>query len=212
MPLSGLAWQTLPDAGALALVDTSSRRAAALARPHPRELPMIDVVDIERLVVAWLSVQTRFAAEQQLVERVEDDPHRTMTALSWLLAMWTVTIHLRTGRPPAAVVAAMTYRQVWRSPEAPNSERVWETLTDRIRLGTLAALTSDAGSAVEFRAQVDSPRGMAAVMLRHALGVMASLAEDMRMIGVDPQDMAGTLALYTIDPDGPTAPCFRPLA
>ncbi|WP_026310719.1 hypothetical protein [Parafrankia elaeagni] len=211
MPLSGLAWQTLPDTGALALVDTSSRRAAALARPHPRELPMIDVVDMERLVVSWLSRQNRFAAEQQLVERVEDDPHRTMSALTWLLAMWTVTIHLRTGRPPAAVIAAMSYRQVWRSPEAPQSERVWETLTDRIRLGALATLTSDARSAVEFHSHVDNPRGMGAVLVRHALGIMAGMADDMRTIGVDPQDMAGTLALYTIDPDGPTVPCFRPL-
>ncbi|OAA25445.1 hypothetical protein UG55_1022105 [Frankia sp. EI5c] len=173
---------------------------------------MIDVVDIERLVVTWLSPQTRFAAEQKLVERAEDDPHRTMAALCWLLAMWTVTIHLRTGRPPATVVAAMSYRQVWRSPEAPQSERVWEALTDRIRLGVLAALTADADSAVEFHTHVDNPRGMGPIMLRHALGVMASMAEDMRIIGVDPQDMAGTLALYTIDPDGPTAPCFRPLA
>ncbi|ABW11722.1 conserved hypothetical protein [Parafrankia sp. EAN1pec] len=211
MPLSGLAWQTLPDAGALALVDTSSRRAAALARPHPNELPMIDVVDVERLVVAWLSPHTRYAAEQHLAERVDDDPHRTMGALCWLLAMWTVTIHLRTGQSPSAVISAMSYRVVWRSPEAPESERVWEILTDQIRLGTLAALTADRDTAVEFHSRVDNPRGLAPVLLRHALGVMAGVVDDMNIIGVDPQDMAGTLALYTIDPDGPTVPCFRPL-
>ncbi len=51
MPSPGLAWQTLSDSGALALVDADSGRAAALGRPYPADLPMVQIVDIERL--AW---------------------------------------------------------------------------------------------------------------------------------------------------------------
>lgn len=211
MPLSGLAWQTLPDPGALALVDTTSRRAAALGRPHPADLSMVDIVDIERLVMEWLEPSTRAAAERALTDRLSSNPPQTLRALCWLIAMWAVAIHLRTGQPPTTVIATMRYRMVWRGPEAPATEQVWEALSDRIRLGATAALTADAASAEAFNASIQSPPGIAAVLLRHALGLMAGLVEDMRAIGVEPKDMASTLALYTVDPEGPAPPCFRPL-
>lgn len=211
MSLSGLAWQTLPDAQALALVDMESRRAAALARPHPTDLSMVDIVDTERLVASWLASPTRAAAEQALFERAPSDLRRTARALCWLLAMWAVAMHLRTGRQPTAVVAALSYRQVWRSPEAPNTERVWDALTDRVRLGTMAALTADPATVEEFRRCLQDPPGIETVLVRHALGVMAGMVVDMRAQAIEPAEMAGTLALYTIDPDSPAVPCFRPL-
>src|SRR5215470_10938917 len=97
---AGLAWQTLPEAGSLALVDAGSRRAVAITRPGGTELTMDDVVDIERLVLAWTDPGRQADAQDALDARLAADPVRTLTALGWLLAMWAVTVHLRTGRPP----------------------------------------------------------------------------------------------------------------
>jgi hypothetical protein len=210
MAPAGLAWQTLPDAEALALVDTVSRRAAALARPHPSDLSMADIVDVERMALGWTDAGDRQAAES-LTDRLGSDPVRTLRALCWLLAMWAVAIHLRTGEQPTAVLQGLALREVWRGAEAPLSDQVWDSLDRRVRLGALAALTADPAFAETFRWYVTNPPQMAEVLLRHTLGVMEGLSRRMRSLGLEPGDMAGTLALYTIDPAGPPAACFRPL-
>jgi hypothetical protein len=211
MALAGLAWQTLPDAEALALVDTVSRRAAALARPHPSDLSMADIVDVERMALAWTDGGDRHAAGRSLTDRLRSDPVRTLRALCWLLAMWAVAIHLRTGEQPTAVLQNLALRGVWRGTEAPLSNQVWDSLDRRVRLGALAALTADPAFAETFRWHVTNPHQMAEALLRHTLLVMEGLSRRMRSLDLEPRDMAGTLALYTIDPAGPPAACFRPL-
>ncbi|WP_239309354.1 MULTISPECIES: hypothetical protein [unclassified Frankia] len=211
MPQAGLAWQTLHDAGALALVDTASHRAAAVARPCTPELDIADIVEAERLVQAWADASTRRAAEEALAGRLAADSTRLLRSLSWLLAMWAVTLHLRTGEQPHTVIRSLTYRGVWRSAEAPHCEGVWESLSQRVRVGALAALTGDSDAAHAFRLAICQPPGIAEVLLHHALSVMGDLARNMHAIGIDPTDLARTLAAYTTEPPAIQPASFRPL-
>src|SRR5262245_37749430 len=100
MAPAGLAWQTLPEPGVLALVDTFSRRAAALARPHPADLPISEIVTVEQEILRWLEPTTRLDAELALINRLTHDPMPTLRAVCWLIASWAVVLHLRTGYTP----------------------------------------------------------------------------------------------------------------
>ncbi|KQC37366.1 MULTISPECIES: hypothetical protein [Frankia] len=211
MPSAGLAWQTLSDPGALALVDADSGRAAALARPHPADLPMVQIVDIERLAWGWLAPASRPQSERHLSEQVAADPLNTMRGLCWLMAMWVVAVHLRTGRQPTVLVAELRVPGIWQGPETPASTAVWEDLEDRIRLGILAALTSDADADTRFVETLRHPAGIAPVLLGYALRMLTDLHRQMLDHGIDPREMAGTLALYTVDPQDRATACFRPL-
>ncbi|EIV90994.1 hypothetical protein FraQA3DRAFT_0410 [Frankia sp. QA3] len=211
MPSAGLAWQTLSDPGALALVDADSGRAAALARPHPADLPMVQIVDIERLAGGWLAPASRPQSERHLHEQMAADPLNTMRGLCWLMAMWIVAVHLRTGRPPNVLVAELHFPGIWQGPEAPASAAVWEALAGRIRLGVLAALTSDGDADARFWQALRQPPGIAPVLLGYALRMLADLHRQMLDHGIDPKEMAGTLALYTVDPQDRATACFRPL-
>jgi hypothetical protein len=211
MPLAGLAWQTLSDPGALALVDAESRRAAALARPHPADLPMVQIVDIERLVCGWLAPASRPRTERELRAQVIADPLTTLRGLCWLMAMWVVALHLRTGRQPTVIIDELSFSGIGRVPGAPQTEQVWENLLGRVRLGILAALTSDLTMTERFREALFHPPGIAPVILTYALRMIENLSRQMIDHGVDPQEMAGTLAQYTVDPQDQAAACFRPL-
>ncbi len=211
MAPAGLSWQTLHDVGALALVDTASQRAAAVARPCTPELDITDIVEAERLVQAWADTTTRQEAEEALATRLQVDAVRILQSLSWLLAMWAVTLHLRTGEQPHMVIRSLTYRGVWRGAQAPHAEGVWESLSERIRVGALAALTGDTETTSAFRLAIQRPPGIAEVLLHHALVVMDDLARSMHAIGVDPTDLARTLAVYTAEPPAIQPPSFRPL-
>ncbi|KLL12358.1 MULTISPECIES: hypothetical protein [Protofrankia] len=211
MAPAGLSWQTLHDVGALALVDTDSQRAAAVVRPCTPELDITDIVEAERLVQAWVNATTRQEAEAALATCLRVDAVRLLQSLGWLLAMWAVTLHLRTGEQPHMVIRSLTYRGVWRGAQAPLSEQVWESLSERIRVGALAALTGDAEIANAFRQAVQRPVGIAEVLLHHALVVMDDLARSMHAIGVDPTNLAQTLAVYTAQPSALQPPSFRPL-
>ncbi|MCK9876473.1 hypothetical protein MXD59_11930 [Frankia sp. Ag45/Mut15] len=211
MPSAGLAWQTLSDPGALALVDAESGRAAALGRPHPADLPMVQIVDLERLAGAWLAPASRTRSEQHLYEQAHADPEHTLRGLCWLMAMWAVAVHLRTGCQPTAVVESLRVSGIWRGVEAPECERVWEELAERIRLGVLAELTGDPGATARFGECVRRPSGIAVILLDHTLRMVSDLHALMLNHDIDPREMAGTLALYTVDPQDPATACFRPL-
>jgi hypothetical protein len=211
MPLAGLAWQTLSDPGALALVDAESGRAAALGRPHPADLPMVQIVDLERLTSGWLAPASRPRSERHLREQVAADPLHTMRGLCWLMAMWVVAVHLRTGWQPTAIVGDLRFPGIWRGAEAPESGQVWENLAERIRLGILAALTGDPDAAVRFHECLRHPPGIAPVLLDYTLRMLSDLHQRMLDHGIDPREMAGTLALYTVDPQDRATACFRPL-
>ncbi|WP_131747363.1 hypothetical protein [Frankia sp. Cppng1_Ct_nod] len=211
MPPAGLAWQTLYDTGALALVDTASRRAAAVTRPCTPELDITDIVEAERLVQAWVDAATQAEAEEALAGRLASDAGRLLRALSWLLAMWAVTLHLRTGEQPTAIIGSLRFCGVWRSAEAPFAEKVWESLSQRVRIGALAALTGDTDATYAFTRAISQPSGIAEVLLRHALVVMNDLVRNMRDLGIDPTDLARTLAAYTTEPPAIQPASFRPL-
>jgi hypothetical protein len=211
MPDVGLAWQTLPDAGSLALVDAASRRAVAITQPCTHELSMDDVVEIEQLVTSWTEGPYRADAEHALFERLTADPERLLRALSWLLAMWAVAVHVRTGQPPTTIVRALTYRGVWRSEQTPYTEHVWETLTERVRLGALAALTGDPATIGAFQAAISHPPGIGEVLMRHSLELMRTINEDMRLHNLDPAGLARALSLYTAAPAVAVTQSFRPL-
>lgn len=212
MALAGLAWQTLPEPGALALVDTVSRRAAALTRPRPADLSITDVAAVEQIVLAWLDPATRAGAEGALHARLAADQLGTLRAVCWLLALWAVILHLRTGEQPTDVLAGLSFNGVWRGPQAPETERIWEMLTDQVRTGALAALTDDEPTAAAFRASVIYTHGLAECLLHHSLVLMAGLWAVLVAHGLEPRDMAGTLALYTLDAADPPTGSFRPLA
>ncbi|CAO5187243.1 conserved hypothetical protein [Frankia sp. AiPs1] len=211
MPSAGLAWQTLSDPGALALVDAESGRAAALGRPYPGDLPMVQIVDLERLASGWLTPASRNQSERHLREQVSADPVHTMRGLCWLMAMWVVAVHLRTGWSPTAIVGDLRFPGIWRGLEAPESELVWEDLAERIRLGVLAELTGDPSVATRFQECLCHPPGIAPVLLDYALRMVSDLHQRMLDHDIDPREMAGTLALYTVDPQDAAPTCFRPL-
>jgi hypothetical protein len=212
MAPAGLAWQTLPEPGALALVDTISRRAAALARPHPGDLPIEEIVTVEREVLRWLDPATRAEAESVLVDRLGGDPMPTLRAVCWLTASWAVVLHLRTGYAPTEVLRQLSFGGVWRGPQAPETERVWEFLTAQVRAGALAALTDDAAAAQAFYAAATTQiPGYPECLLHHCLMLMSGLWFTLAAHGVEPHDLAATLAVYTHDAfDRPTG-SFRPL-
>jgi hypothetical protein len=211
MSEAGLAWQTLPDAGSLALVDAASRRAVAITQPYGHALTMDDVVEIEHLVTCWTGGLYRADAERALRERLAGDPERLLRGLGWLLAMWAVAVHVRTGQPPTAIVRALSYRGVWRSEQTPYTEYVWETLTDRVRLGALAALTGDPATATAFDEAIRHPPGIAEALMRLSLELMGTITEEMRLYDLDPAGLARALSLYTAAPALPVAQSFRPL-
>ncbi|MCM3885782.1 hypothetical protein [Frankia sp. R82] len=211
MPSAGLAWQTLSDPGALALVDAESGRAAALGRPHPTDLPMVQIVDLERLTGGWLSPASRHQSERHLHEQADADPEHTMRGLCWLMAMWAVAVHLRTGWQPTAIVGSLRISGIWRGIDAPESERVWEAVAERIRVGVLAALTGDTATVIRFQECLRSPPGITSILLDYALRMISDLHVLMLDHDIDPREMAGTLALYTVDPQDPSTACFRPL-
>lgn len=215
MPLAGLAWQTLPETSALALVDTASRRAAAVARPHPADLAMADIVELERLVLAWSHpTQTgaaRADAEAALEARLAVAPLDTLRAVCWLLGMWIVTVHVQTGQPPHVLVQAVAARPSWGRLDLPETHRLWESLTERVRTGILAALTGDPATVSAFAVVATVPAAMPEILLRHALAVTAAVREDMLARGLEPTDMASTVALYTTDPAVAPPSYFRPL-
>jgi hypothetical protein len=211
MSEAGLAWQTLPDAGSLALVDAASRRAVAITQPCTQELTMNDVVEVEQLVTAWTEGPYRADAERALQERLASDPERLLRALCWLLAMWAVAVHVRTGQPPTAIVRGLSYRGVWRSEQTPFTEHVWEQLTERVRLGALAALTGDPAIAAAFNGAIRYPGGLADVLLSHVLDLLRTINGEMRTYNLDPAGLAQALSLYTAAPALPVAQSFRPL-
>jgi hypothetical protein len=243
MPLAGLAWQTLPETGALALVDMTSRRAAAVARPHPADLAMADIVEVERLVLAWSqpaswsqaassqaassqvassqAVASQAVASSQAAMRAEAEaaldarlavaPLDTLRAVCWLLGMWIVTLHVQTGQSPHVLVQAVQARPSWDHLDLPQTHRLWDALTDRVRTGVLAALTGDPATVSAFAVVATVPPAMPEILLRHALTVAAAVYEDMLARGLDPSDMASTIALYTTDPDVAPTSYFRPL-
>jgi hypothetical protein len=209
----GLAWQALPEPGTLALVDTVSRRAAALARPHPADLPFTEIVAVEQQIVRWLDPTTRRDAELALTGRLTGDPLPTLRSACWLLASWAVVLHLRTGEAPTEVLTRLTLSGVWRGPQAPETERIWELLTAQVRAGALAALTDDAPAALAFRAAAHARvPGYAEVLLHHCLLLMAGLFSTLVAYGVDPRDLASTLAVYTHDVLDRSTGSFRPLS
>jgi len=212
MAPAGFAWQTLPEPGVLALVDTFSRRAAALARPHPADLPISEIVTVEQEILRWLEPATRLDAEIVLIGRLTHNPMPTLRAICWLIASWAVVLHLRTGQTPNEVLRQLTFGGVWRGPQAPETEQVWEFLTAQVRAGAFAALTDDAGAARAFHAAAATRvAGYPECLLHHSLMVMASLWTTLVTHGVEPRDVAATLAVYTEDALDRPAGSFRPL-
>ncbi len=193
-------------------MDTISRRAAALARPHPGDLPIEEIVTVEREVLRWLDPATRAEAESVLVDRLGGDPMPTLRAVCWLTASWAVVLHLRTGYAPTEVLRQLSFGGVWRGPQAPETERVWEFLTAQVRAGALAALTDDAAAAQAFYAAATTQiPGYPECLLHHCLMLMSGLWLTLAAHGVEPHDLAATLAVYTHDAfDRPTG-SFRPL-
>ncbi|MBL7496448.1 hypothetical protein I6A84_13290 [Frankia sp. CNm7] len=212
MAPAGLAWQTLPEPGTLALVDPESRRAAAFTRPHPADLSISELVAVEQHVARWLDPATRQDAEEALTGSLAGDPMPTLRSLCWLMASWAVGLHLRTGHSPTQVLAQLTLSGLWRGPQAPETERIWELLTAQVRAGALAALTNDTATARAFEAAARTRvTGYPECLLHHGLLLMASLWSTLAAYGLDLRDVAGTLALYTQDSDEPRAGSFRPL-
>jgi len=193
-------------------VDTVSRRAAALARPHPGDLPIAEIVTVEHEVLRWIDPATRPEAEGVLVTRLTHDPMPTLRAICWLTASWAVVLHLRTGRAPTDILRQLTFGGVWRGPEAPETERVWELLTAQVRAGAFAALTDDAAAGRAFHAAAATPiAGYPECLLHHGLLLMAGLWHILAAYGVEPRDLAATLAMYTEDGLDHPAGSFRPL-
>ncbi|ADP82776.1 hypothetical protein [Pseudofrankia inefficax] len=212
MAPAGLAWQTLPEPGVLALVDTVSRRAAALARPDPADLPITELVTVEQQVARWLDPATRSDAETVLAGRLAGDPMPTLRSVCWLIASWAVVLHLRTGAAPSEVLDRLTLCGIWRGPQAPETERIWELLTAQVRTGALAALTDDVGTATAFRAAAHTRvAGYAECLLHHSLMLMSSLWLTLGAHGLEPPDVAATLAVYTHDGFDRPQGSFRPL-
>nr|MDT0666315.1 hypothetical protein [Micromonospora sp. DSM 115978] len=128
-----------------------------------------------------------------------------------LLGMWIVTVHVQTGQSPHILVQAVAARPSWGHLDLPETRQLWESLTERVRTGILAALTGDPATVSAFAVAATLPSAMPEILLRHALAVATALREDMAARGLEPTDMANTVALYTTDPVVAPASYFRPL-
>lgn len=193
-------WSALPEGDGVELRDTASGRSTILRRPPADLLDMDDVVAIEALAF-------RDRPQAELFGAMDTDPLRVLTGMNWLIAFWAVLWDLRGHEPADELIRSLDYSGPWRTGATAEREQVWRTMSQRVRSGVLAALTSNPEAHRVYESEV---RRLAPdVFLHVTLTIMDTLSRDLTRRGLQIEGMAAELARRT-RPGRSHGPSFSP--
>jgi hypothetical protein len=208
MTRSSHRWVPTDDAGLVELQDLVSGWSVQIGRPDVDDLPGGLLVDIEALVFCWADLTTQTEAETVLAER---EPVHTLRAMSWVLALWAVVCETRLGKPADAILHDLDYQGGWRRDHTADEAHTWRALTQRVRIGGLAALTEDPRAVATYRRACTEPADVAPLLLRHTMIHLDAFSQDMQRHRLPPHGLVAELVAHTSPTAGPRRRlCFRP--
>lgn len=193
------------------LRDLVSGRAVAIVRPDEQDLPESLLRRVERLVFEWANLLTQYDAWSDIHALHRRQPETVLRALSWLLALWAVVGETRVGKPADAIIRDLDYRGGWRDSDSAEDERVWAGLTQRVRLGGIAALTEDPRAVRAYHGACTESVDIGPLLLQHTLIHLDALSQDMDRAGIRARGLAASVLDHTSPDPGPRRRlCFRP--
>jgi hypothetical protein len=205
-------WSPYPETYAAILSDPATGRRTVIRRPTADRLPIDDLVRLENLAFRWVDPPTQTPAHAELFGALDTDPLRVLNGMNWLLAYWAVLWDLRNGDSATELISRLDYTAPWRDTGAPagapESEHVWQAITQRIRTGVLAQLTGDPDLLHTYDAEVT--RLAPDVYLHITLATVDGLSQDLTQQGLRLKGMTAALADHTGPGDGALPPFTRP--
>jgi hypothetical protein len=204
-------WLRTADPAMVELRDPLSQRAVRIVRPDDAELPGDFLVELETLVFQWEDTTTQASADAYLALRGAQDRIAILHGLSWVCALWAVVCETRIGKPADNIIRDLDYRGGRRILHTADQERVWESLTQRVRLGALAALTEDPRAVAAYHEACTEPPGIAARLIRHTLIHLDGFSQDMQRHDIPARGLVAGVIGHTEPGSGPRGRlCFRP--
>ncbi|MGY2062770.1 hypothetical protein ACW9HQ_48465, partial [Nocardia gipuzkoensis] len=93
----------------------------------------------------------------------------------------------------------------------PEEARIWTGLTQRVRIGALAALTEDPRAASDYRRACTDPPDVAPMLIRHTLIHLDGFSQDMYRHHIEARGLAAAVVENTSPSTGTRRRlCFRP--
>ncbi|WP_227984958.1 hypothetical protein [Nocardia spumae] len=204
-------WVTTAETDTVVLRDLASGRAVEIVRPDEQELPEPLLREVETLVFDWANLLTQYDAWSDIHALYRREPDTVFRALSWLLALWAVVGETRVGKPADAIIRDLDYRGGWREIHSAEDERIWTGLTQRVRLGGIAALTEDPRALRAYYDAWTESADIGPMLLQHTLIHLDALSQDMDRAGIRARGLAAGLLDHTEPDPGPRRRlCFRP--
>lgn len=204
-------WVPTDDPEMIEVRDPVSRRGVWIVRPDSSELPGEFLIELETLVFQWEDTSTQASADAYLALRGERERIAILRGLSWLCALWAVVCETRLGKPADAIIRDLDYRGGRRTIHSADEARLWEGMTQRVRLGALAALTEDPRAVAAYRAACTDPPGIAPSLIAHTLVHLDGLSQDMQRHNLIARGLAAGVISHTSPGAGPRRRlCFRP--
>ncbi|WP_439680739.1 hypothetical protein [Embleya sp. MST-111070] len=204
-----LRWVRTAHADSLEIVDPESGRSAVVVRPDEDVLVMDDLVRLDRLASAATNLAASPDAHRELIDLVEAEPLPVLTGLSWIIALWCVACEVRTGMSAIEGARGLDYHGAWRRTPTSDDEHMWNALTQRVRIGVLAALSEDEQARRAFAQAIANPPGVARALAHHTVVLMDGFRQDMTSNGLRPQHLLTTFAEHTHPTTHPRR-CFTP--
>ncbi|NKY88975.1 hypothetical protein [Nocardia veterana] len=193
------------------LRDPVSGRSVEIVRPSDRDLPAPLLREVDTLVFDWANLLTQYEAWSDLHTLYRREPDAVFRSLSWLLALWAVVGETRTAKRADAIIRDLDYRGGWRESRDAEDERIWIGLTQRVRLGGIAALTEDPRAVRAYHDACADPPDIGPILLRHTLIHLDALSQDMVRAGIPARGLAAAVLDHTTPDPGPRRRlCFRP--
>lgn len=190
-------WTPTPDASTLELHDAVSGRTALVVRPDEDDLPGDLLVHVESVAFRWANLATQTEAEPDVEALGRTDALRSLRALSWLLAFWAVVSETRFGTSALEIIRGVDYRGPWRRDRTPADTKMWEALTQRVRIGALAALSDDPRAVNAYLRAATEPANIGPALIRHTLIVLDGFSQDMQGHGVGPRGLVAAFVAGT---------------
>jgi hypothetical protein len=193
----GIGWRPTPDAGALELHDVVSGRSALVVRPVEDDLPGDLLVHVESVAFRWANLVTQAEAEHDVEALGGMTALRSLRALSWLLSLWAVVSEARSGTSAIDIARSVDYQGPWRRDRTADDAHMWEALTQRVRIGALAALTDDPEAMNAYRRAATEPSNVGPILVHHTLIVLDGFSQDMRRHDLDPRGLVAAFVAGT---------------
>ena len=204
-------WVPTDDPEMIELRDPVSRWGVRIVRPDSSELPGEFLTELESLVFQWENTSTQASADAYLALRGAREQIVILRGLSWLCALWAVVCETRLGKAADTIIRDLDYRGGRRSIHTAEEARLWEGMTQRVRLGALAALTEDPRAVAAYRAACTDPPDIAPALIGHTLVHLDGFSQDMQRHNLIARGLAAAVISHTSPGAGPRRRlCFRP--